>query len=1033
MRKLLFSICWLMVYLAEAQVQVTDFDNQVLNIPDRATLIDTIQDKVLFTISADESKISTLWVSDGTAQNTRKLKDIFGESPYFFIDKLKKYGYVYLKGDYFWRTDGNTLERLTPNTGTPERMLELNGQILLCVSHFEELNHASTKLTAFAWMDSTSRTTVWENDVITYQIIDSTLHYIKLNKRSGLYELGKLGKNGQLSRTILVQKLEEYFYRFDYISKNGTEYYFIDTPKGKKMISKPVNSTEYVTYTDWGGGTFFPPFVKDTADNIYFLQHYGSVSVSQLTEDNQLVEKWVIPVEAISKIYEGINPYVLYTYGNWIICKDKLLFKTILGAEGVSKYYFNKIDLTKGITRRSRNLGEYFQNYSYNLSVKPLDDETYMLDNMANQKITYSFHKDSVLKVINYPLRNNLKDTLFAISGRQIHIAGNIYSVSGAAKTPLLPEKQAFDKEVPVFFTQTQLGNQFVFVTYNPKCGCYEAWASRGESNNTRLLLSLEGQFQHLIDVSKNTTGYFQGKLYILTRNYQTNRTNIYETDGNLNGSRLVYTYNNGGLDLIKYNEKQLVFGQISNYDQLLIFQEGKEWYLTDIPVTRSGHDIFVTADETYVLTKSIATFRDTYVPYNELFRVTKDSLKMVDKAIEQPMIEGKRLYYLRRISQEVDNPFTLHYTDTTTRIADIVNDGIHKFEIYGPKLVYQRRVSEKSFDCTVVDLPTGKTEYTLKNIAPAAIIYHNGVLIINNGSRLHLLKNGQYREYNAGFSINQMQAFHEGLILEDDRNLTFYDLAKFQASFILAGMTHASPLFSDGGTYLIFSANKADEVYKWYYWTLADKRLLAFQEAGFFIALSPSMALSYNGYSPGTYIWGFNGSKFTRKYSIPYDYFNKKQQAGYNYYIPYYTAEKGPELGRIGMDSIITYPEVVKGPEGIKLQKAFEFMGRVFIYAFTDTHGWQIWRMDNEPTLVLGNEPEADILTAYPNPSQDWLYIKTEKTLPYKLINTRGQIVMQGNLGPEQRINLQQIPTGVYLIQLFDEDRVFVRKIVKE
>jgi hypothetical protein len=247
-------------------------------------------------------------------------------------------------------------------------------------------------------------------------------------------------------------------------------------------------------------------------------------------------------------------------------------------------------------------------------------------------------------------------------------------------------------------------------------------------------------------------------------------------------------------------------------------------------------------------------------------------------------------------------------------------------------------------------------------------------------------------------------------------------------------------PSLIDNFAYLLISSYTSDNKYKQYYWTLADKKLVDFEEPGDFQVLNPSQIFQLTSISPGAYIWNFTGSKFVKKYPFVSgyfnnSYFNNRKQVGYNFYIPYTTEQTGTEIAKLGIDSVIIYPEIAEGKEGIILSDVFEFMDNAFVYAFTRASGWQVWRMDNEPTFILDNEAiqEPELLKVYPNPTQDLLYINNEKVVSYKLINTRGQLLMHGNLMPRQGINIRQLPQGVYLLQLFDGGKGYVKKVVKE
>lgn len=1035
MKKILIFVCWLMGYGAVAQQQVTDFENRILKFPTEAQLVDTINHKALFTIALDESFERTLWVTDGKAENTHRMKDGFGELPPDFTDKVRKYGYLYLKGPAFWRTDGSILERLTPNTGVPDRIFEVNNRLLLCISHYEEINNWNIPITSFAWLDSLNHTTVWEEDVTGYQIIDSTLHYVKLNRQKQLYELCILNKNGELTKNLITQPTQVPLTKFEYLLNSGVAYYFFNTGIGTKLVLKPANSTDSLDLKDWSNLSLFPTFVRDSANKIYFLKHAQYLTVYTLSTDNQIKEKWKLPYEYVRQISDVLNFYASVNFANWSISDNQLFFTLTLGVEGAKKYFLNRFNLQTGDYKRSRDLYRYLSEYFYSASIKSLDSDTYEVDNKHNQKIIYSFLKDSVVKEESYPLKEQMVD----LKGIKTVISDNTYAVEGATRTPLIPENQVFDQSMSDFvFAQIPLDTMLIFVRYNRTCACYQLWSNKGEKKSNTLLMNLDGQFERFIDVSKNHFRYFLGKMYIQTRDYVANTVSVYITDGTPAGSKKLYKHPDGNLAFLRASDRQLVYRAYNNNGEkkLVIMgeeQEG-EWRIIDIPLTRNGSEVFVTSTDTYVLVK---TLKSSLYEFNELFVVEYDSLVRVDNDVSEVMVYQDKVYYSRWITEQNTIQLGLMYRDKNP-LKNLPALGVYNisgFRIYGDKLVYERKVADGFSDYTIVDLTTHKTEHTIYKIKPIAILYLNGVLAVADAQKLYLVKDGKRQEYTTGFGINTLTAFNNGLLLSNAGNLTYYDLSDYQGYSIIKNKDYTAPIFSNTGTYLIFSVRNSANAYQWYYWTLSDKQLIDFEDLGEFFVLNDSQILQYNNYSAGLHVWSFTGRKFVRKYTMAYDYFNTKKQAGDNFYIPYMTEEKGTELAKIGTDSLIIYPELVVGKEGMILGDVFEFLGRVFVYAYTKTSGWQVWRMDNEPTIILGNESpiEQPLLTAYPNPTQDWLYVKTEKSLPYKLINTRGQLLMQGNLSSQHGIDIKQLPQGVYLIQLFDEGRVYVRKVVKE
>ena len=73
------------------------------------------------------------------------------------------------------------------------------------------------------------------------------------------------------------------------------------------------------------------------------------------------------------------------------------------------------------------------------------------------------------------------------------------------------------------------------------------------------------------------------------------------------------------------------------------------------------------------------------------------------------------------------------------------------------------------------------------------------------------------------------------------------------------------------------------------------------------------------------------------------------------------------------------------------------------------------------------------DEISIYPNPVQDKLYLEaTEQNWHYQILNLQGQLILQGQY--ENNIEVAQLPSGIYFLQLSREDEMYKAiKFVKE
>ncbi len=83
-------------------------------------------------------------------------------------------------------------------------------------------------------------------------------------------------------------------------------------------------------------------------------------------------------------------------------------------------------------------------------------------------------------------------------------------------------------------------------------------------------------------------------------------------------------------------------------------------------------------------------------------------------------------------------------------------------------------------------------------------------------------------------------------------------------------------------------------------------------------------------------------------------------------------------------------------------------------------------------PKIVTGIE-DSMLMTIYPNPAQSRLYIDTliSRSVIFRIINTDGQVILRGTTD-ERGINLENIQSGLYTIEINTSDRLFFYRFVK-
>ncbi|MDO7173699.1 leucine-rich repeat domain-containing protein [Mariniflexile sp. AS56] len=85
--------------------------------------------------------------------------------------------------------------------------------------------------------------------------------------------------------------------------------------------------------------------------------------------------------------------------------------------------------------------------------------------------------------------------------------------------------------------------------------------------------------------------------------------------------------------------------------------------------------------------------------------------------------------------------------------------------------------------------------------------------------------------------------------------------------------------------------------------------------------------------------------------------------------------------------------------------------------------------------TLSLNDAEDQDnILTLYPNPAMETLYVKTNRKSRYSIIDVYGKLVITGKLEQgENKLDLKNYQTGIYFLQIKNELGFVTKKVIKE
>jgi trimeric autotransporter adhesin len=111
--------------------------------------------------------------------------------------------------------------------------------------------------------------------------------------------------------------------------------------------------------------------------------------------------------------------------------------------------------------------------------------------------------------------------------------------------------------------------------------------------------------------------------------------------------------------------------------------------------------------------------------------------------------------------------------------------------------------------------------------------------------------------------------------------------------------------------------------------------------------------------------------------------------------------------------------------PDGLYVVGTFTSAGS------TAVPGFARWSLTSSGTAEL----ETDKFSVFPNPADDVIYLSnnTGEFRHYRFINSTGELVMEGNIsGAEQKIDVQGLASGIYLLEMSGEPSTWRRVVVE-
>jgi len=84
--------------------------------------------------------------------------------------------------------------------------------------------------------------------------------------------------------------------------------------------------------------------------------------------------------------------------------------------------------------------------------------------------------------------------------------------------------------------------------------------------------------------------------------------------------------------------------------------------------------------------------------------------------------------------------------------------------------------------------------------------------------------------------------------------------------------------------------------------------------------------------------------------------------------------------------------------------------------------------------TGIIGKVNDIENIHIYPNPTNDYVYVKGANIKEIKIFNMLGMVVAEEQLSSEGKINIKNLSSGVYIVQIKTDNSIIInRKIVKQ
>lgn len=1024
-------ICLFLTFLgkiATAQEQITNFENKEVVFPTNVSFVDTLGKYIYFTAQTKLFEKPVLWISDGTI--TRPIKDTKGGFIYSINTKA-----VFNNKLYVYTTDLQVLYAISDSTTTEIALAEPTYPVVHLQSFDDSLAVITQQIEDSKYtigvVNATKQYTLLQENIQYYIAEKDVLFWVKEDTKNAKDVLYRMD-NAAVSVYYTFDKNYSFnSYSLKHNSLFGFDYFF-----GDFLLSIDPANKKKAVIREWGSGGYghynLPNVVYDKSNTPYFhKRNDGFLEIySVLPNDSLNLAIKLNYGEIVKKPNTDSGEYLFH------IEKENNEWYFMLCSEGCYKTYLTVYSSKKNEYKRSKDLRNSIIWGIHPLVVK-IDSNSYSLT--TYQRDIYNFQTQEWKKDTTFKYVTLRPDSLFFTTNNQFIVTDNVYLLTGNQKKALLKSETAFEQHSDALFKQMIFKDKLLFWTliYNASKGSYQAdvYASKGTKGSTQQILSLESITQDIQPVE------FLGKLLFFSATPNLG-FKLYETDGTKEGTKTLYE--------IKETPSIFSYGVSYNISKNIAFFSlyagGKEFkyikenklYSIETKQFDAEPEVYLTDDVLYI--KGYIEGKNT-------------TLYTAENGVLKPLVANVGVSALYKNTLYFATQTGISYTNDGKTIKELVRIKENTFTIVGNWLVTSTDIFSLKYNKNYKEMVGAFSKQSMQWRNRNAFEFNDELLLINNNdtkSNILILRESNF--ITKVFDTNMDTVFPNSLgywLFMQDGSTIFMDKTADDVKII-----DTKEMYFMWGNYMlknfmvIFKDNNNRGCYKWSYTEQKLEQVLdnVHTYAGYSFIDKANALVNLNYYHNNNYSYlHFNGEEIVEKYRIEnFKYSN-------SFFGTAFRANKGYELAQIGADSLAFFPEIVKGEEGIVLGKAFMYKNSAYTYCFTPSHGWQVWEVGVLPTVsaadstvkispellvseILANEPTGTPkISVFPNPASSYVSIDSDDALGYRLIDERGNLLLENSTVNERNVNLINLPTGLYILQVYSETYSKSYKIIKK